>query len=85
VSIEEATGYVAAAYGAILIALIVLYVLAARRLSAIARQVQTLREAVARRGAASAASAGHTAKGARDLAVSRGAPPGPPPAAGKVD
>jgi hypothetical protein len=61
VSIEDAAVYVAAAYGAILIALIVLFALAARRLSGIERQVRALREAVERRRAAAGPATGRAA------------------------
>jgi hypothetical protein len=67
VSIEDAAVYVAAAYGAILVALIVLFALAARRLAGINRQVRALREAVERRRAA----------GDAGLATGLVAPPAP--------
>jgi len=57
VSVEDAAVYVAAAYGAILVALIVLFALAARRLAGINRQMRALREAVERRRSAGDAAA----------------------------
>jgi hypothetical protein len=74
VSVEDAAVYVAAAYGAILVALILLFALAARRLAGISRQVRALREAVERRRAAGDAAA-----------PSASAAPAGPPAAERLD
>jgi heme exporter protein D len=81
VSVEHAAVYVAAAYGAILVALIVLYALAARRLAGITRQIRVLREAVERRHAAGDGRAPVSV----DPAPAPGAAPAPPPAADRAE
>jgi hypothetical protein len=81
VSIEHAAVYVAAAYGAILVAVIVLYALAARRLSGITRQIRVLRETVERRQAAGDGRAPVSI----DPAPTAGVAPAPPPAADRAE